>query len=271
MPEDRPDFATLTTRQQQTWATGDFNVIAMTIVPVSEALVAAVDPHAGQRVLDIACGSGNTALVAARRFCQVAAMDYVPSLLDRARQRAAAEGLKVDFREADAQALPYADAAFDAVLSTFGVMFAPDQEKAADELVRVCRPGGTIGLAVWLPEGYGLDFVKTVAKYMPPPSGVKPALRWGTTDGLRELLGSRTRNMRLERRILPIHFRSADHALETYRLYFGPVARACQVLDAVGRDAMLAELRDVFEHYNVAHDDTLIIGAEYLQVVVART
>jgi SAM-dependent methyltransferase len=267
---ERPDFGAVTSRQQLTWAAGDFNVLAMTIMPVAEALVAAVDPHAGQRVLDVACGSGNTALVAARRFCHVAGVDYVPPFVERARQRAAADGVKVEFREGDAQALPFPEASFDAVLSTFGVMFAPDQERAAGELLRVCKSGGRIGLAVWMPEAYGLDLFRTTAKYMPPPAGVKPPLRWGTEDGLRELLGAGTTDLRTDRRMCRMYYRSVDHAVEIYRTYFGPIARACQVLDAVARDALVAELRDVFGRYNRATDGTLIIGAEYLQVVATR-
>lgn len=267
---DRPDLPALTRRQQQTWAAGDFHVLAMTIMPVAEALVAAVDPHAGQRVLDVACGSGNTALVAARRYCHVAGLDYVPAFVERARQRAAADGVKVEFREGDAQALPFPDATFDAVVSSFGVMFAPDQEKAAGELLRVCKSGGRIGLAVWMPEGYAVDFFKTIATYVPPPQGLRPPLRWGTIEGLRELLGAGTSEILTERRICSMYYRSADHAVEIFRTYFGPIARACQMLDAVARDAMLAELRDLLGRYNRATDGTLILAAEYMQVVATR-
>src|SRR5688572_26092468 len=143
---DGIDYAAVTQRLQATWATGDFHEIARQIVPVSEALVQRVDPRPGQRVLDVACGSGNAALVAARRYCEVTGIDYVPALVERAMARAAAEGVRADFRVVDAQALPFPDASFDVVLSVFGVMFAPDQEKAAKELLRVCRRGGTIGL-----------------------------------------------------------------------------------------------------------------------------
>jgi SAM-dependent methyltransferase len=269
-PSDRPDFAAITTRQQQTWATGDFNVLALTILPVSEALVTSVDPHAGQRVLDVACGSGNTALVAARRYCQVTGVDYVPALLERARQRAAAEGVQAEFRAGDAQALPFPDAAFDVVLSTFGVMFAPDQEKAAAELLRVCAPGGRIGLATWMPEGYGGDFFKVIAKYVPPPPGLKPPLRWGTEAGLRELLGAGTNTIHTERRLCPMYFRSVAHAVDVFQTHFGPIVRACQTLDAAAKAAMLADVSAVISRYNRASDGTLILGAEYVQVLATR-
>src|SRR2546428_12287168 len=195
----------------------------MTVVPASEAVVAAVNPHAGARVLDVACGSGNTALVAARRFCEVTGIDFVASLVERARQRAATDGVKAEFREGDAQALPFPNATFDAVFSTFGVMFAPNQELAAIELLRVCKPGGRIGLANWMPTEYGGDFFRTIAKYVPPPAGLKPALRWGTEEGLRELLGSGTSAIPTERRSVTMYYRSIDHAIETFRPYFRPM------------------------------------------------
>src|SRR5688572_1145589 len=208
------DYAAITQRQQTTWSTGDFNVLALSVMPVSDALVLAVDPHAGERVLDIACGSGNTALVAARRNTDVSGIDYVPALIERAKQRASAEGTKIHFQTADAQALPFPDESFDVVLSVFGVMFAPDQEKAAQELVRVTRRGGRIGLGNWMPEGYGGDFFRAHSKYVPPPEGLKPGVRWGTEAGARELLGAHTSALTFERRTFFQYFRSEAHALE---------------------------------------------------------
>jgi len=167
-----PDYAHITEHQQKTWATGDFSEVARQVVSVSEDLCRAVDPHAGERVLDVACGSGNTALAVARRYCQVSGIDYVPALIERAKVRAGAEGTSIDFRVADAQALPFGEAAFDAVVSVFGVMFAPDQKKAASELIRVCRPGGRIGLACWMPEGIGGAFFGVHGRYLLPPLGL---------------------------------------------------------------------------------------------------
>lgn len=264
------DFKGITARQQQSWATGDFNAVAMTIVPVSEALVAAVNPHAGARVLDVACGSGNTALVAARRFCEVTGIDFVPALIERARQRAAADGVKAEFREGDAQALPFPNARFDVVLSTFGVMFAPNQELAAAELLRVCKPGGRIGLANWMPTEYGGDFFRTIARYAPPPAGLKPPLRWGTEEGLNDLLGAGTKSIRTDRKIVTMYYRSIDHAIEIFRTYFGPMARAFEAIDAAGRDALRSDVAALFDRYNRATDGTLAMEAAYLQMVAIK-
>jgi len=265
------DYQAITSRLQQTWATGDFNVIAMTVVPVSDALVAAVDPRPGQRVLDVACGSGNAALIAARRFCRVTGVDYVPALIERARQRAAADGVTVDFQVGDAQALPFPDASIDVVLSTFGVMFAPDQERAASELLRVCKPGGRIGLANWMPEAYGFEFFKAIAKYVPPPDGLKSPLRWGTDEGLADLLGRGTRGMTKERRSVTFFFESVDRMLDLFTRYFGPIVRALQMLDPASQQALRQDLVVVFKKYNRATDGTAAIDAEYLQVVATRS
>ena len=192
-----PDLAAIKARQQQTWATGDFAVVGSLITIVSEQLCEAVDLRAGWVVLDVATGSGNTALAAARRFCEVTGVDFVPALLERGRERAAAERLPVTFLEGDAEALPFPDAAFDAVLSTFGVMFAPNQERAAAELLRVCRPGGKIGLANWTPDGLAAEHFRTVGRHVPPPPGLPPPTRWGTEAGLRELFGDRISALRV--------------------------------------------------------------------------
>lgn len=267
---DQPDFHAITHRQQQTWATGDFNVLAMTIVPVSEALVTAVDPRPGQRVLDVACGSGNTALVAARRFCDVTGIDYVPALVERARLRAAADGVRAHFQEGDAQALPFADASFDVVLSTFGAMFAPDQALTASELLRVCKRGGRVGMANWMPTEYGGDFFRTIAKYVPPPAGLPPPVRWGTEEGLRELLGSGTTRMHSERRVVMMYYPSRERAFETFRTYFGPMVRAFQLIDAAGQAALRQDVLTLMDTYNRATDGTLVLEAAYRQVVATR-
>lgn len=184
------DYQAITARQQEIWETGDFHEIARQNVVMAEALCAEVDPRGGDRVLAVACGSGTAALVAARRYCEVAAIDYVPALIERAEERAVADGVEVDFRVADAQALPFADATFDVILSVYGVQFAPDQEQAASEMLRACRPGGKIGLATPISEGWSGDFFATNARYMPPPPGINSPLRWGTETGLKELLGA---------------------------------------------------------------------------------
>lgn len=262
-----PDYAAITSKQRDTWALGDFNVIALSIVPVSEGLVASVDPHAGQRVLDVACGSGNTALVAARRHCDVVGVDYVPALLERGRQRAAAEGSSIDFRAGDAQALPCADREFDAVLSTFGVMFAPDQERAAAELARVCRPGGVIGLCSWCASGNIGEFFRIISSYLPPPAGLRSPLAWGDEGAVRELLGGAVRSVRSHERTINEYFRSVEHALSLFRQYFGPTRRAFDTLDEAGRAALARDLTGLFTRTNVAKDGTAIMPWHYLEVI----
>lgn len=264
------DYQAITSRQQATWATGDFHEVARQLNVVSETLCQAVDLHAGQRVLDVACGSGNVALAAARRYCEVAGIDYVPALIDRARTRAAAEGVPIDFRGADAQSLPFPDGSFDVVLSQFGVMFAPDQEKAAGELLRVCRKGGRIGLVSWMPQGLGGDFFATIGRHVAPPPGVKPPFRWGTDAGLAELLGPGTSSITSDRRRFFQYYRSVEHAIDVFRTYFGPTARAFQALDPAGQEALRKDIEALFRRYNRATDDTAVIEGEYLQTVAIR-
>ena len=266
-PTASPDLAAITLRQRDTWSTGDYHVVALTIVPAAEALVESADPHPRQRVLDVACGSGNVALVAARRYCDVTGVDYAPGLLDRARRRAAAEGTSVDFREADAQHLPFPNDSFDVVLSCFGVMFAPDQERAAAEMLRVCRPGGRIGLSNWTPDGFGGAFFATVSRYNPPPPGLRPASRWGTEAGARELLGHGTSALRLEPRRVVAYYPSVNEAVEMFRQWFGPVRRAFEAQDDPGRRALAADIAALFQSRNRATDGTAALELDYVQVL----
>jgi len=266
-----PDFAAVTSRQQQTWGTGDFNVIALSVIGASEQLCEAVDPQPGQRVLDVACGSGNAALIAARRYCEVTGLDYVPELLARARQRATADGVQVDFREGDAQALPVSDGSYDAVMSVFGVMFAPDQSQSARELLRACRSGGTIGLATWMPEGWGGDFFRALSKHVPPPpAGLKPPVRWGTEDGVRELIGDGTSAISFSTRSFLQHYRSLDHALDQFFTFYGPTARAFNAADAAGRDALRKGIAAVFQKYDEGTGGACALRSDYLQVIATR-
>jgi SAM-dependent methyltransferase len=265
------DYSAVTARQQATWASGDFNEIGRQTVPAVEALCEAVDPHAGERVLDVACGNGSLALAAARRYCEVAAIDFVPAIVERARRRAEAEGATVDFRVADAQDLPFPDASFDVVVSTFGVIFAPDQEKAAGELLRVCRPGGRIGLCTWPPEGLPSDTFQVQMRYAPPPpSALKPPTRWGTPEGLAELLGAGTSDLRIERRSFRVYYRSAEHEFEVFRRHFGPMRQMLGGLDESARANVARDMAEVYQRYNRATDGTMIHEMEYLQVVGTR-
>jgi ubiquinone/menaquinone biosynthesis C-methylase UbiE len=264
------DFQAVTQKQQVMWAAGDFHVVGRQVLQVSEDLVRAADPHAGASVLDVACGSGNAALIAARRYCNVSGLDYVPHLIEHANLRAASEGTKIDFRVGDAQALPYGDASFDYVMSVFGVMFAPDREKAAAELLRVCKPGGTIALANWTPEGLTGKFFSLQSRYVPPPLGLQPPPQWGTDELMQQLLGPGTTEIRTERRMSHWYYLSPEHAVEVFKSYFGPTQKAFQALDPAGQEGMHKELVEIFSANNQAKDGTVHVECEYLQVLARR-
>lgn len=268
--ETHPDFGTLTEAGRAVWSSGDFNEIARQTMMVAEDVCRDADPRPGQAVLDVACGSGNVALVAARRYCMVAGIDIASNLIDRAKQRAAAEGSQIDLRVGDAQELPFPDASFDVVFSAFGVMFAPDQQRAAGELLRVCRPGGRIVLANWMPEAFGVDFFGAHAKHAPPPEGAPSPLRWGTEEGARELLGPGAQELEFKRRSGFAYYRSIDHALDLFQSYFGPTIRAMNAVDDAGADALRADLASVFEKYNQADDGSAVIRTDYLQTTAYR-
>jgi SAM-dependent methyltransferase len=265
-----PDLTAIKGRQQQAWSSGDYGRVGVTLLMIAEALAEAADIRPGQRVLDVASGNGNTALAAARRFGEVVGIDYVPMLLDEGKERAQVEGLPVDFREGDAEDLPFQDASFDVVLSTIGVMFAPNQEKAASELLRVVRPGGTIGMANWVPDGYVGDLFRTMGKHVPPPAGLKPPFRWGTEEGLRELLGEGICSLQTRRRSFMWRFPSARHHVEFMRGYYGPLRKAFETLDEEGRKALEEDLISVVERYNRSNDGTAVWPADYLEVVATR-
>jgi ubiquinone/menaquinone biosynthesis C-methylase UbiE len=273
-PSQRPaivvDLAAVKARQQTTWASGDFAVIGTTLQLVGESLCEAADLDAGSKVLDVACGNGNATLAAARRFCRVTGLDYVPALLERARERADAEGLSIDFIEGDAEALPFSDASFDAALSTYGVMFAPDQERAARELHRVVRPGGVIGLANWTPEGFVGKMLTTVGKHVPPPPGVASPVYWGREERLRELFPD-VRAMRTERREFIFRYESADHFVELFRRYYGPTHKAFAALEAPRQAILADELAALVVQFGrPTRSSAVAIRAEYLEVVIDR-
>ncbi len=259
VPATATDLTAIKSRQQQTWASGDYAVVGSTLTIMGELLCEAVDLHSGQRVLDVATGSGNAALAGARRFCEVTGIDYVPALLERGRERADAEGLEIAFLEGDAEDIPFPDASFDVVLSTLGSMFAPDQEKAAGELLRVCRPGGKIAMANWTPDGFIGQMFRVTSRYAPPPPGLKPPVLWGTEERLRELFGEGVTSVRAERRGFVFRYRSFDHWLEVFRGYYGPVMKAFQSLDAGRQEAYAAELRSLVEQLNRSGDETMVV------------
>ena len=264
------DFTAVKRRQQTTWSSGDYAVIGTTLAITGELLCEAVDIRAGQRVLDVAAGNGNATLAAARRWAEVTSTDYVSGLLDRGRAKATAERLPVTFQEADAEQLPFADGSFDVVLSVFGVMFTPNQEQAAAELLRVCRPGGKIGLANWTPEGFIGQVFRTIGKYVPPPPGVKSPALWGTEARLRELFGEGISELAVARRNFVFRYRSAEHFLEVFRTYYGPVLKAFAALDAEGQAHLARDLTEVLERFNRGGSETLAVPSEYLEVVATR-
>jgi ubiquinone/menaquinone biosynthesis C-methylase UbiE len=263
-----PDYTAIKQRQQATWAAGDYAVVGTTLQIVGERLCEAIDLRAGERVLDVAAGNGNATLAAARHFAQVTSTDYVGALLERGKERAAAERLPVTFQQADAEALPFADASFDAALSTFGVMFTPNQEKAAAELARVVRRGGRIGLANWTPDGFIGQLFKTIGSHVPPPAGVKSPALWGTEARLAELFAGH--QVKATRQIFNFRYRSSEHWLEVFKTYYGPTNRAFAALDAPKQAALQGDLVALLERLNRGGRDTLIVPSEYLEVVVTR-
>jgi SAM-dependent methyltransferase len=268
---DSPDFEAVTQIQQQVWSKGDFAMVASIVYNASENLAEALDLVPDERVLDVACGSGNGAIAAARRtWGGTVGADYVPSLLERGRERAAAERLEIEFVEADAQELPFEDASFDVAMSIYGAMFAPDQEKTAAELLRVVRPGGRIGMGNWVPDGAVGTMFKTISKHAPPPPGVPSPLLWGTEERLRELFGDGITDLRAERRISRQPFRSADHYIEFFRTYFGPTQMAYERVGPDGEQALTEDLHAFLESANTAGDRAMVLEAEYLEVIATR-
>ena len=265
-----PAFDDLTARQQATWATGDFHRIGVSQVVVSELLVRALHVHAGERVLDVAAGGGNTALAAARRCADVTCTDYVPDLLEHARARAATEGLSLRTEVADAQALPYADGSFDVVTSTFGAMFAPDQERTAAELLRVLRPGGRLGLASWTPGSWIGEQFALQARYLPPPVGIRPPTRWGTADGLAELFRDGVASLESTAQYVDRVDHSTTTLFDLYLHWFGPVATVMSTVGPEQGAAFRREWIELAERHNIATDGSCEIPSPYLEVVAVK-
>jgi ubiquinone/menaquinone biosynthesis C-methylase UbiE len=263
------DLSTIKGRQQLAWGSGDYAIVGTTLQIVGETLCEAVDLRSNQRVLDVAAGNGNATLAAARRFADVVSTDYVAALLEGGRRRAEADRLPVTFQEADAEALPFADASFDVVLSTFGVMFTPNQDKAARELLRVCRPGGKIGLANWTPESFIGQMFRVLGKYVPPVAGVAPPSLWGTKARLDTLFGSQAA-VAAESRNFVFRYKSPAHWLEIFRDYYGPVLKAFASLNPEARKALEKDLHDLLDQHNVAKDGTLVLPSEYLEAVITK-
>ena len=265
-----PDFAAIKARQQATWASGDFSVIGTTLQIVGESLAEAAGVNAGERVLDVAAGNGNATLAAARRFADVTSTDYVPALLDRGRARAQADGLPVAFEVADVENLPFADGAFDAALSTFGAMFAPDHRRTASEMLRVVRSGGRIGLANWTPDGFIGRLFKVIGAHVPPPAGLQSPALWGTEAHVQTLFGDEAASIRCERKFFNFRYRSAAHWVQVFRDFYGPTHKAFAALDAAGAAAMERAISALLDEMNVGGPATLVVPGAYLEIVVTK-
>jgi ubiquinone/menaquinone biosynthesis C-methylase UbiE len=262
--------ADLKARQQAAWSSGDYAVVGTTLQIVGEELCEALDVRSGQNVLDIAAGNGNASLAAARRWCDVIATDYVPALLERARERAAAERLAIEFRAADAEALPFPDASFDVVVSTFGVMFTPDQDRAAAEMVRVCKRGGKIGLANWTPEGFIGQVFKTIGKHVPPPAGAKSPALWGTRARIAELFEPHATSVKSAQRSFVFRYRTPAHWLEVFKTYYGPVLKTFAALEPAAQAALQRDLMALIDQFNRSADHSMVVPSEYLEIVITR-
>ena len=265
-----PDLAAVKQRQQATWAGGDYAVVGTTLQIVGETLAEAVDVRGGERVLDVAAGNGNASLAAARRFADVVSTDYVPGLLDKGAARARAEGLEIAFQVADVEDLPFADQRFDVVLSTFGAMFAPDHQRTADEMLRVLRPGGRLGMTNWTPESFIGQLFKMIGRHVPPPAGLQPPAAWGTEAHCAALFGARAAAMRCERRQFNFRYRSAAHFVQVFRDYYGPTQKAFAALPPVGQAALEADLLALLARLDTSGGSSLVVPSEYLEVIVTR-
>jgi ubiquinone/menaquinone biosynthesis C-methylase UbiE len=266
----QPDFEALKARQHGAWSSGDYAIVGTTLQIVGEELCEAVDIRAGQKVLDVAAGNGNATLAAARRWCDVVSTDYVPSLLERGQLRAKADGLSVTFKEADAEALGFADGTFDVVMSTFGVMFTPDQDRAAAELLRVCKGGGKIGLANWTPEGFIGQLFKTLGKHLPPPAGARSPALWGTEARIKDMFGPQAASIKAERRNFNFRYRSPEHFLDVFKSYYGPMLKAFAALDASNQQRLRDDILALIATMNRAKDGTMVVPSEYLEIVIVK-
>jgi ubiquinone/menaquinone biosynthesis C-methylase UbiE len=265
-----PDFAAVKSRQHGAWSSGDYAIVGTTLQIVGEELCEAADLRSGSKVLDVAAGNGMASLAAARRWCDVTSTDYVPALLERGRARASGEGLAIEFKEADAENLPFEKASFDVVLSTFGVMFTPNQDQAAAELLRVCKRGGKIALANWTPEGFIGQVFKTLGKYLPPPAGAKSPALWGTRARLTEMFGSGATSIKAESRVFNFRYRSPEHFMDVFKTFYGPILKAFAALEPAKQEEFRSDLLALIGRMNRVDDGTMVVPSEYLEVVITK-
>jgi ubiquinone/menaquinone biosynthesis C-methylase UbiE len=267
---DAPDFDAIKKRQQAMWASGNYSKVGSTLQITGESLCEAMDLSSGETVLDVAAGNGNVTLAAARRYCQVTSTDYVQELLDQGRARADADGLRVDYQQADAEQLPFAEKSFDNVVSTFGVMFAPNQAQAAAEIVRVCRAGGKIGLANWTPDGFIGRLFKIVGRYVAPPAGVQSPAAWGTQEFLQKHFGSAAEKIEVTTKNYIFRYLSTEHWLEIFRNYYGPVHKAFAALPDEQQQALAQDISQLIDEFNLASDGSVKVPSAYLEIVITK-
>lgn len=265
-----PTLEEIKARQQMMWGSGDYGKIAWITVPLADVLADAIEVKPGSTVLDVATGTGHVALAMARRFCDTIGVDYVASLLETARKRAATEGLNVEFKEGDAENLPFEDDRFDYVVSNIGAMFAPNQEKTASELIRVCKPGGTIGMVNWTPSGYIGELFKTIGKHVPPPAELKPAALWGTEDRVRELFGDAVATLTFKQGSLRQNYLSPEHFAEFFVSNYGPTLKASETLDEQARQAFMDDLVELARRFNKYGDEACSVDADYTVVIATK-
>jgi ubiquinone/menaquinone biosynthesis C-methylase UbiE len=265
-----PNYDTIKTKQQIAWGSGDYTRVGVTLQISGEQLCEAMDLHAGQSVLDVAGGNGNVSLAAARRFCKVVSTDYVPTLLAHSQRRAEVDGLAIEYQQADAEALPFTDNSFDNVVSTFGVMFTPNQSRAASELIRVCKPGGKIGMANWTPDGFIGQLFKTIGQYITPPPGVNSPAAWGTKTFLQQHFGSHTTQLQSESRHFTFRYQSPQHWLDMFSTYYGPLLKTFEALDESTGTKLSTDVLSLIQRFNKADDGTMVVPSEYLEIVAVK-
>jgi len=266
----QPDFAAVKVKQQAAWSSGDYAVVGTTLQIVGESLAETMDLRSGSSVLDVAAGNGNASLAAARRWCRVTSTDYVGALLTRGRERAAADRLDIEFREADVEALPFADGSYDAVVSTFGCMFAPNPQRTASEMLRVCKSGGKVGMANWTPDGFIGQLFKTIGAHVKPPAGIESPALWGTRKRLDELFGAQAAAIDVTPRQFVFRYRSPEHWLEIFKTFYGPVLKAYAALEAAAQPKLSEDLLALIARFNRARDGTMVAPGDYVEVVVTK-
>jgi SAM-dependent methyltransferase len=266
-----PEMDALKTRLKATWQSGDYGHFAQYLLPGALEFLAWLDVAPGTRMLDVGCGAGQIAIPAAKAGAEVTGLDLAVNLIEQARQRAAQEGVKVRFDEGDAEALPYGDAAFDLVVSLIGAMFAPQPERVAAELVRVCRPGGRIAMANWTPEGHVGQMFKIIGKHVPPPALMPSPMKWGDEATVRERLAQGTSKVEVTRRLYPMRYPFGPaEVVEFFFSFYGPTLRALAALEPAAQAALRQELTQLWSSNNKAADGTTFVEAEYLEVMATR-